>query len=96
MYDNEKLIGMAFNLTCGCTVIVEGIEAKIKLRDTKESCIMIKIKVEKYCSKKHRKDIEPDIYYQEYSTFMEQFYSTWDTNLPEVNTVVTMKNKRKE
>lgn len=91
--DNDKLLGLAFDLTCGCTVLVESIFAVSDLININKSQIRVGLKIITCCEKAHRSDVTGSTYSEEIATFMDSLTPSYSKK-PPLNTIQTMKGKR--
>jgi len=93
MGDNDKLIGLAFDMPCGCTIRVLDIIAAVDAYKPEWSEILVKVEIVSHCEKAHRETVVGNIYYQEYSRFHSDIHPSYSKQ-PEINTIKTMQGKK--
>jgi len=92
--DNKKLLGLAFDMKCGCTIAVDDILPAIDLINKDQSDIYVKVRIVYCCEKVHRKDILGEYYFEVFEIFMDKIIPAYGDN-PPLNTIHTMKGLKK-
>jgi len=93
--DNDKLVGVAFDLTCGCTIRVKDIFADLDIHHPESSRIMVELELTKHCETAHRSEVVGNFYFQEYSRFHREIHPSYG-KIPVVNTIESMKGRKKD